>query len=466
MQQKIFSLLTKGENERKTKLSVDVSGLEDFVKAMDGLDKDWNNTKINKRIKVIGRTMSDCSEQAIQYAHTMTSSADGIDAYVRSQTLANVVGKKFIGVLKGIGAAMMDSLITFAATAALNYVAGQIIDIINREKDLREAATESSNALNDGNQTIDGYISKITTLKESLDSGTLSEQEAYEARKQLVDIQGELIDKYGEEVQGVDLLNGSLQTQIDLLNQMKSNDMRTWLSENAEAIDNAQNRMDESNNYLVQHLGTVNTTDYDELSKIAAKYGDKGVTFGASTGGYEFKLTADMSDAKDVLAELQTDITDSQVLSENTKSILERSIGISSQNVQADLDTNKGLVEQAAYYQTQTNEHYKKLYEDLESANKTYAEAMANGDKTAIKSALGNARDVIAEFNSEAFDQASMSDEDNKYVKQYLTTLTDQLEESTKQSFAQQALNDGLLKTVPKRRTVRCKMQCLRRVRL
>lgn len=431
--------MTKGKSENKNRVDNDVLGLNKFLDEMD--NDAWDD--ISERMEVIKDTMSDCSEQAIQYARTMTSSADGVDAYVRSQTLANVVGKKFIGVLKGIGAAMMDSLITFAATAALNYVAGQIIDIINREKDLREAATESSNALNDGNQTIDGYISKITTLKESLDSGTLSEQEAYDARKQLVDIQGELIDKYGEEVQGVDLLNGSLQTQIDLLNQMKSNDMRTWLSENAEAIDNAQNRMDESNNYLVQHLGTVNTTDYDELSKIAAKYGDKGVTFGASTGGYEFKLTADMSDAKDVLAELQTDITDSQVLSENTKSILERSIGISSQNVQSDLDTNKGLVEQAAYYQTQTNEHYKKLYEDLESANKTYAEAMANGDKTAIKSALGNARDVIAEFNSEAFDQASMSDEDNKYVKQYLTTLTDQLEESTKQSFAQQALNDG-----------------------
>ena len=431
--------MTKGKSENKNRVDNDVLGLNKFLDEMD--NDAWDD--ISERMEVIKDTMSDCSEQAIQYARTMTSSADGIDAYVRSQTLANVVGKKFIGVLKGIGAAMMDSLITFAATAALNYVAGQIIDIINREKDLREAATESSNALNDGNQTIDGYISKITTLKESLDSGTLSEQEAYDARKQLVDIQGELIDKYGEEVQGVDLLNGSLQTQIDLLNQMKSNDMRTWLSENAEAIDNAQNRMDESNNYLVQHLGTVNTTDYDELSKIAAKYGDKGVTFGASTGGYEFKLTADMSDAKDVLAELQTDITDSQVLSENTKSILERSIGISSQNVQSDLDTNKGLVEQAAYYQTQTNEHYKKLYEDLESANKTYAEAMANGDKTAIKSALGNARDVIAEFNSEAFDQASMSDEDNKYVKQYLTTLTDQLEDSTKQPFAQQALNDG-----------------------
>lgn len=431
--------MTKGKSENKNRVDNDVLGLNKFLDEMD--NDAWDD--ISERMEVIKDTMSDCSEQAIQYARTMTSSADGVDAYVRSQTLANVVGKKFIGVLKGIGAAMMDSLITFAATAALNYVAGQIIDIINREKDLREAATESSNALNSSNQTIDGYISQITTLKESLASGTLSEQEAYDVRKQLIGIQDELVAKYGEEVQGVDLLNGSLQTQIDLLNQIKSNDMRTWLSENAEAIDNAQNRMDESNNYLVQHLGTVNTTDYDELSKIAAKYGDKGVTFGASTGGYEFKLTADMSDAKDVLAELQTDITDSQVLSENTKSILERSIGISSQNVQADLDTNKGLVEQAAYYQTQTNEHYKKLYEDLESANKTYAEAMANGDKTAIKSALGNARDVIAEFNSEAFDQASMSDEDNKYVKQYLTTLTDQLEESTKQSFAQQALNDG-----------------------
>ncbi len=409
---------------------------------MDEKEDSWD--KITQRMEVIKDTMSDCSEQAIQYARTMTSSADGVDAYVRSQTLANVVGKKFVGVLKGIGAAMMDSLITFAATAALNYVAGQIIDIINREKDLREAATESSNALNDGNQTIDDYISKITTLKESLDSGTLSEQEAYEARKQLVDIQGELIDKYGEEVRGVDLLNGNLQTQIDLLNQMKSNDMRTWLSDNAEAITNAQKRMSENNDYLVQHLGTVNTTDYDELSKIAKKYSDKGVSFENSTGGFEFKLTADMGDAKEVLADLKTDIEESQTLSDNTKAILEHSIGLSSQNVQADLDANKGLVDQAAYYQTQTNGHYKKLYDDLESANKTYAEAVAKGDKAAIESALGNARDVISEFNSEAFDQASMSDEDNKYVKQYLTTLADQLEESTKLKAAQTAVTEAL----------------------
>lgn len=432
--------MTKGKSENKNRVDNDVLGLNKFLDEMD--NDAWDD--ISERMKVIKDTMSDCSEQAIQYARTMTSAADGVDAYVQSQRIANVVGKKFIGVLQGIGMAMMDSLITFAATAAINAIAKGVIGLINHEKDLREAATESSNALNSSNQTIDGYISQITTLKESLASGTLSEQEAYDARKQLIGIQDELVAKYGEEVQGVDLLNGSLQTQIDLLNQMKSNDMRTWLSDNAEAVTNAQKRMSENNDYLVQHLGTVNTTDYDELSKIAKKYSDKGVSFENSTGGFEFKLTADMGDAKEVLADLKSDIEESQTLSDNTKAILEHSIGLSSQNVQADLDANKGLVDQAAYYQVQTNEHYKKLYEDLENANKKYAEAVAKDDKEAIAYALGNVRDVISEFNNEAFDQASMSDSDNKYVKQFMQAQVDQLTEATKLKAAQLGLQEVL----------------------
>lgn len=407
-------------------------------------DGAWSD--IEQRMGVIKDTMSECSQQAIQYARTMKSSADGIDAYVQSQSLANVVGAKFVGVLKGIGTAMMDMLITFAATAAINFVVKQITDAINHEKDLREAAEESSSALNEKAQSIDNYIAQITALKESLASGTLSEQESYEARKQLIGIQDELVSKYGDEVQGVDLLNSSLQTQLDLLNQLKDNDMRSWLSDNAEAIDNAQKRLSQTS-YYSQLIGSIKDGDYEELKNIAGKYADRGVTLGAGTSGFEFDISANMDDAKAVLADLNEDIQSSKRLSDDTKATLESSLSTTSQTIQSDIDTNKKIVDQAAQYQILTNQHYKELYDDLQDASNEYAEAVAKDDATAIEAALKHSRSAIEAFNQDTFNQLGLSEQDNASVKNYMQTQVEQLTETTKAKAAQIGLQEALKNT-------------------
>lgn len=455
MQQKIFSLLTKGENERKTKLSVDVSGLEDFVKAMDGLDKDWNNTKINKRIEVIGQTMSDCSEQAKKYAREMTSAADGTDAYVQSQSLANVVGNKFIGVLKGIGVAMMDSLITFAATAALNYVVGQIMDVVNRENDLREAAQEAGNELNNQISSINDYKTQISTLKESIDSGTLSEQEAYDVRKQLIDIQDSLVEKYGDEAAGIDLVNGKLDEQIAKLDDIADRKAKNYLASNSESISTAQKKMTDDLYLNPGNMYEVGETQAMKLQEIAAKYADQGLTMRMSGAGMfdksgsrriEFNISANATDAEQTLSDFMSDIAkvedQTHFLSSDLYETLKNGLSTGVQDAQDVINTWGSEAETAAKYQIQLSDSWSELYKNLEDAQSEYNEAVIKGDDEAIAAAIQKAKEARnALDDSNSFDLTQYKD---RYVKQYMQAQADELEASTKLKSAQMGLSEAL----------------------
>ena len=156
------------------------------------------------------------------------------------------------------------------------------------------------------------------------------------------------------------------------------------------------------------------------------------------------KVTADMTDAKEVLADLNNDIKTSGNLSENTAAILEHSVKLASQNVESELNTYQSYVDKASEYQIQTNDHYRKLYDDLKDASKKYTEAVAKNDANAIEDALKTSRSAIEALNEDAFDQATLTTLDNKFIKQYMQAQVDQLEESTKLKAAQIGLNAAI----------------------
>ena len=81
------------------------------------------------------------------------------------------------------------------------------------------------------NKSIDDNISKAQELRDSLDSGTLTEQEAYNAKSQLLDIQSQLSDSYGEQADGIDLVNGKLDEQIEKMQQLKVENAKSWLND-------------------------------------------------------------------------------------------------------------------------------------------------------------------------------------------------------------------------------------------
>ena len=121
---------------------------------------------------------------------------------------------------------------------------------INHKKDLRDAALEAADSLKKENETINDNISKIKELREKLADGTTTEQEAYDARKQLIDIQSELHDSYSKELDGIDLVNGGLEEQLDLLRKIQKEKAKNYVIENSDAIGNAREKINKNDTYL------------------------------------------------------------------------------------------------------------------------------------------------------------------------------------------------------------------------
>ena len=334
--------------------------------------------------------------------------------------------------------------ITFAVSAAINALVKHFIELAQAEEKARDAAIDSGKELSQQTSDLDGYKSKISDLKESLDSGTLSEQESYQARKDLLDVQDELIDKYGAEVEGVDLLNGSLETQIALLDELSNKKANTWLNENAEAIKKAQQEMSEDK-YRRIAQAQMSADSANRMKELAAKYADQGLRVNLTQGSdknsknMEIYITADATNATQTISDFMDDWKSAndkaQFMSDSMASSLENMMSSGMNYYQEIIDTNGALAEQAAKAQIQLNDTWSKTYSDLTEAQKTYNDAVAKNDDKAIAAALKKVKAAQDEFAN--------TDIDNSFVQQYMQEQADQLDSATKL----QAVQTGLAET-------------------
>lgn len=355
----------------------------------------------------------------------------------KGMTLVQNVGLKLLTTFGSMA-------VTFAVSAAINALVKHFIELAQAEEKARDAAIDSSKELSQQTSDLDGYKSKISDLKKSLDSGTLSEQESYQARKDLLDVQDELIDKYGAEVEGVDLLNGSLETQIALLDELSNKKANTWLNENAEAIKKAQQEMSEDKYQRITQA-QISTDSANRMKELAAKYADQGLRVNLTQGSdensknMEIYITADATNAKQTISDFMDDVknanSETQFMNDAMESSLENMMSSGMNYYQEIIDTNGTLAEQAAKAQIQLNDTWSKTYSDLTEAQETYNDAVAKNDDKAIAAALKKVKAAQDEFAN--------TDIDNSYVQQYMQEQADQLDSATKQSFAQQAVTQG-----------------------
>ena len=373
------------------------------------------------------------------------NSARAIDQYIDSQTgmtkvmnTAINIGRKFVTVAGNM-------LTTLAITAVINLAIKAITSIIERQEKLREAAIEAGTALDKEVSSINDYKTQISSLRESLDKGNLSENEAYEARKQLISIQDELVEKYGSEAAGIDLVNGKYKEQLGLLDSIANQKAIDYLIEHNEALVKAQKRMTTQWSYQTGNEDdalSIMRTDVNTVKQLFGKYADQGVSIDTAglpqlTGLQDLKLkiTADPTQAKKTIEQLYSDIEKDTTLRDDTKQALQNKLSEWKQSAQEIIDNDGVVAETAAKYQIQLNDTWSKTYNDLTEAQETYNDAVAKNDDKAIAAALKKVKTAQDEFAN--------TDIDNSFVQQYMQTQADQLNNATKQSFAQQALNEG-----------------------
>lgn len=257
--------------------------------------------------------------------------------------------------LWGVLSAHPVGLVTVGVTAAVgawNAYQKSVQEAVNSAK---QAGSEWEKS----NSSIQSNIEKITELRTALDSGKLTEQEAYDVKSQLLEIQSSLTEAYGLEAGSLDLVNGKYDEQIAKLKELADIESERMLNENQEGIKEARRQMEkESRTYLGQSFSS-SWKDADKLQSILDKYKGKGINAEEdSYGRITVYFEGDASQAYDTLNSFMTDIRhamdetgnvdlfegfyqDASDRLNESKDILKEYQGLYNQAMKADLQTDR-----------------------------------------------------------------------------------------------------------------------------
>lgn len=326
-----------------------------------------------------------------------------------------------VGIIAAVGAAFL------IWKACDNYMQKQV-----------QAAQEAGNAWKETNNSLSDYKDRVVELRAQLASGTLSEQEAYQAKSELLSIQQSLTNSYGSQADGIDLVNGSLREQIGLMEQLSQSDANKYLNENQKGIDKATKEMEKKRTYyLGQYYDTGDEASEALKKAIKAsqeKYGDLITSREGASGEMLLYFDGDASQAEAALNDFMTDVRNaSEELNGNY--MLDDIFSYSESSLK---DANKILDKyQEVYEQAKAAEiagdknQYKgtngvsqtaaKWLNDYSKAVENYNDALASGDTSKIAEAK-------AEFDAVDESVQSLLQSDMSGYADSFNEISDQLD--------------------------------------
>ena len=301
-----------------------------------------------------------------------------------------------------------------------------------------QSAKDVTNAWSESNSTLQDQINQYKELKSRLDSGTLSSSEEYEVKQQILDIQNQITSEYGNQVSGVDLVNGSLQTQLGILQQISAENAKSTLNENREEYKDVTKEMTKERSY---NLGDVTNALHDpnnggkitefgkELKSLIGEYEELKLV--SDDFGTHIEFTGDASQANDVINDFMNRVKELQNMDLNgssyATSLLDSSSSALSKN-QEILDnyqeSYKTFLQMDMMSQGTGEGSVADTFNKYTEAVEAYNEALSSGDSDAINKARSN----FAELSSDVDNLLSQGD--NSKFSTLFDDVTDQLNEA------------------------------------
>lgn len=336
---------------------------------------------------------------------------------------------------------------TFGANLAINAGITLAITLITKlvtsYSEMIAKANEATNTYKEQASSIESNKQSITELREAIESGNLSYSEASEKREELISIQRELLSSYGSEAEGIDLVNGSLEEQIALLDELDAKKRQEWknsvneLSNASEiwnwgtsglangvftpftALSGSYRGMDALLNggslkdSLKAYFGYEDTatelfgTNLDQISnkieKFEAKFKATDNSYlnrliesfdGVSFDGKKFTIAGNVEEVSDTITTIQTQLKDIPGYTDKVDSQLTDIYNDAQKIATESLETYKTAIQNEILDDDSAN-GLKQYYMNLSEAYQEYQNALLEGDDSAIEKAKSSYSDVM-----------------------------------------------------------------------
>lgn len=361
--------------------------------------------------------------------------------------IASLVGAK----LATIGLQVVTTALNMALTALISIgisaIFNAISESINAAKKSIEDAADSINDLDNSLKTLDDYKSKVIELRDALDEGGLSLSEVTTKREELIEIQKKLIDKYGKEAEGIDLVNGKLDEQIDKYEELKTKAAEQWIDDNRTGIENAYNFLYTDKPSFEGSFLRLKLKD----KGFTPTYGDKG-----ASGTYRFlidwlkgKNNAALDDSGSIADYLNVYVSGNRKEILDTYDILlndleewkskQEEINELTDQDKKNIEALKNSIAGAKKYITDNESYdpsvktykeatektamvasaYKKYYDTITKYRKEYDDAVSKGDDEAAKKAYKNVQSAYKDLFKKADFSQTINNVLGESVKQW-----------------------------------------------
>ena len=355
------------------------------------------------------------------------------------------IGKTLLGGLKNIGLNLLVNGVYAIVSGLITFGISKLNEGAHASERAGAVATQNAEKYEETATAISEYKTQVEDLRKSIDSGNLSESEAYEARKKLIEIQNDLIKKYGLERQGINLVTGAIDEQIEAIDRLGEREYRNYVADNPKAMRDLESYYSyadpvdyDAGKYGAVHNGMVvfsgdvwkkfiselSDNELDELRSFMMNEGTA-VAFARDEGmGYrtqniekwngKFSQVSNDRSFKSVNSAVEfydsliSMLQNSDIYYKNETAALKLIEKINKEKskftdkLNSDYDKSSKNFETRALGELQYNKDYSDMWDGILLAEEKYRKALASGDESSVEEAVKNYNNVRSKFEKES----------------------------------------------------------------
>ena len=230
----------------------DITNLKLYIKSLETASNeqivfDRYLKQSSTTAQILGRRVYELRQQLNANKITQQEYNASVNSMIAAQQTATIT----TNVLK----AALKTIANIGFALVINQIITGISNLVAQQENAKKAAQELSKQFNDDVSSIDNYILKISQLKKSLKDSNTLESERKNIKSDLLEIQNDLIKSYGFEADGLDIVNGKLEDNIQLMRNYLKEQYQDIYRKNSIGIEGSVNTLNTPRLSIIQEGG-------------------------------------------------------------------------------------------------------------------------------------------------------------------------------------------------------------------
>ena len=197
----------------------------------------WNQQTVDS-IRQFGKGVDGVNKSLVDYAvHAKEAklSSEQIGQGFAAQT--SFAGKFQQGIsrlgakVKDVFGMLGDALVSTIISGAISLAIQEVMNVINSYENLAKKVNEIGTEFTKNKKTVEDYTGEIKELRGVLADQNSSTEEVTNATSRLYEIQNDLVGTYGSYANGIDLVNGKLNQQLEIIDNINKQNAQKAINE-------------------------------------------------------------------------------------------------------------------------------------------------------------------------------------------------------------------------------------------